>query len=82
MAQVVRGGRREDRGIKVPHDEVGRQNERRPVAGCGRKANLDTPTQANYEREKEEAKKAGTPAPPRPSKETPDRRFILDGLID
>ena len=52
------------------------------VAGCGRKGQLDTPTQANYEREKEAAEKAGTPPPARPSDDTPDRRFILDGLID
>ena len=52
------------------------------VAGCGRKGQLDTPTQANYEREKEAADKAGTPAPAKPSKAEPDRRFILDGLID
>ena len=52
------------------------------VAGCGRKGQLDTPTQANYEREKAAAEKAGTPPPARPSDDTPDRRFILDGLID
>ena len=52
------------------------------VAGCGRKSDLDTPSQAAYEREKEAADKAGTPPPARPSDDTPDRRFILDGLID
>ena len=52
------------------------------VAGCGRRASLDTPSQAAYEREREEAKQAGLPPPPKPSDETPDRRFILDGLID
>ena len=52
------------------------------IAGCGRKAPLDTPSQAAYERDREEAKKAGLPPPAKPSGEVPDRPFILDGLID
>ena len=52
------------------------------VSACGRRAPLDRPIDAQYEQEKEAARKAGRPAPAKPSTETPDRRFILDGLID
>lgn len=51
------------------------------VSACGRRAALDRPSDARYEREREEAKKAGLPAPARPPA-APERRFILDGLID
>ena len=52
------------------------------VSACGRRAPLDRPIDVQYEQEKEAARKAGRPAPAKPSTETPDGRFILDGLID
>jgi predicted small lipoprotein YifL len=52
------------------------------VSACGRRAPLERPSDARYEQEREEARKNRQPAPAKPSKETPDRPFILDGLID
>jgi len=52
------------------------------VSGCGRRAALDRPSDVRYEAEREAAREDGQPAPPKPSRETPERPFILDGLID
>lgn len=52
------------------------------VSACGRRAPLDRPIDVQYEQEKEAARKAGRPEPQKPSTETPERPFILDGLID
>lgn len=51
------------------------------MSGCGRRGNLDRPSDARYDAEVEAAKAARQPAPPRPAS-APERRFILDGLID
>lgn len=51
------------------------------VAGCGRKAPLDTPYQAAVDARKE-AERNKEPLPPEPEKPVADKRFILDGLID
>ena len=50
------------------------------VAGCGRKAPLDTPYEAGMQARKD-AQDAGTPVPPEPEKPVKDRKFILDWLI-
>ncbi|MBX3578657.1 MAG: hypothetical protein KF723_15745 [Rhizobiaceae bacterium] len=50
------------------------------VAGCGRKADLDTPYQARVDA-REAARKAGEPLPPEPEEPVADRPFILDGLL-
>jgi len=52
------------------------------VSACGRRAALERPIDVQYEKDREAAKKAGLPAPERPSQDVPERRFILDGLID
>jgi predicted small lipoprotein YifL len=52
------------------------------VSACGRRAPLERPSDARYEEQREAARKAGQPAPAKPSQETPERPFILDGLID
>jgi predicted small lipoprotein YifL len=52
------------------------------VSACGRRAPLERPSDARYEEERDAARKARQPAPPKPSRETPERPFILDGLID
>ncbi|SMH57237.1 lipoprotein [Mesorhizobium australicum] len=52
------------------------------VSACGRRAPLDRPIDVQYEQEKEAARKAGRPAPQKPSTDVPERPFILDGLID
>ena len=52
------------------------------VSACGRRSGLDTPSEARWEREREAAKAAGEPAPPKPTRDTPERPFILDSLID
>ena len=52
------------------------------VSACGRRAPLDRPIDVQYEKEKEAAREAGRPAPAKPSTETPERPFVLDGLID
>ena len=51
------------------------------VAGCGRKAPLDTPYQAAVDARKE-AERNKEPLPPQPEKPVVDKPFILDGLID
>lgn len=50
------------------------------IAGCGRKAALDTPYQAQMDARKE-AEKSGAPMPPEPAKPETDRPFILDPLL-
>ncbi|MDP3899258.1 MAG: lipoprotein [Mesorhizobium sp.] len=52
------------------------------VSACGRRAALDRPADVRYEQERQAAKKAGLPAPEKPSNAVPERPFILDGLID
>ena len=51
------------------------------VAGCGRKAQLDTPYQAAVDARKD-AERNKEPLPPEPEKPVADKPFILDGLID
>ena len=51
------------------------------VAGCGRKAPLDTPYQAAIN-DRKEAEDNKEPLPPEPEKPVVDKPFILDGLID
>jgi len=51
------------------------------VSACGRRASLDRPSEAQWEADRDAARKAGQPAPPRPEA-PPEKRFILDGLID
>jgi predicted small lipoprotein YifL len=51
------------------------------VTGCGRKSDLLTPYEAAVEA-REEAEKAKQPLPPEPTPPPPDRRFILDPLIE
>ena len=50
------------------------------VAGCGRKAPLDTPYEAAVDARKQ-AQKNNEPLPPEPTPPVKDRKFILDGLI-
>ncbi|TWG90392.1 hypothetical protein L598_000700001490 [Mesorhizobium sp. J18] len=50
------------------------------LAGCGRKAALDTPYQAALDA-REAAEDEGKPVPPTPAPPVRDRPFILDGLI-
>jgi predicted small lipoprotein YifL len=50
------------------------------VAGCGRKAPLDTGYEAGMQARKD-AQDANKPLPPAPEKPVQDRKFILDGLI-
>lgn len=52
------------------------------VSACGRRADNERPIDAQWEADREAARKAGQPAPPKPSRETPERPFILDSLID
>jgi predicted small lipoprotein YifL len=51
------------------------------VAGCGRKGSLDTPYAAGIEARKE-AQRNKEPLPPEPTPPQPDRKFVLDGLLD
>ena len=51
------------------------------VAGCGRKAGLDTPYQAAVEARKE-AERNKEPIPAEPTPPVPDKKFVLDGLLD
>jgi predicted small lipoprotein YifL len=51
------------------------------VTACGRRAPLERPADVQYEKEREEARRNNLPEPPRPAP-TPDRRFVLDPLID
>ncbi len=50
------------------------------VAGCGRKAGLDTPYDAQIAARKE-AEKTGAPMPEEPKKPDQDKPFILDPLL-
>lgn len=50
------------------------------LAGCGRKAGLDTPYEAQVEARKE-AGRTGAPMPPEPEKPNNDKPFILDPLL-
>lgn len=50
------------------------------VAGCGRKAALDTPYQASIDARKD-AERAKQPLPPEEPKPVADRPFILDKLL-
>ena len=50
------------------------------AAGCGRKADLDTPYEAAVQARKD-AQKAGEPVGPEPAKPTNDKPFFLDRLI-
>jgi len=51
------------------------------LAGCGRKAPLDTPYQAAVEARKQ-ASEENKPLPPEPESPEEDRPFILDPLIE
>lgn len=51
------------------------------AAGCGRKSGLDTPYAAALQARKD-AQKNNEPLPPEPTPPNPDRRFILDSLIE
>ena len=51
------------------------------LAGCGRKAPLDTPYEAAVDARKE-AERNKEPLPPAPEKPAEDRPFVLDSLID
>ena len=50
------------------------------LAGCGRAGDPLKPSEAAIERAKE-AKKPPPPSP-LPNKDNPDKRFILDGLLE
>lgn len=50
------------------------------VAGCGRKADLDTPYAAQVQARKE-AQRTGAVVPPEPEKPNKDKPFILDPLL-
>ena len=50
------------------------------VSGCGRKAPLDTPYEAQVQARKD-AEKAGEPLPPELVKPDTDKPFILDPLL-
>lgn len=52
------------------------------VSACGRRSDNARPADAQWEADREAARKAGQPVPPKPSRETPERPFILDSLID
>lgn len=52
------------------------------VSACGRRADNERPADVQWEADRDAARKAGLPAPPKPSRETPERPFILDSLID
>ena len=50
------------------------------LSGCGRKAGLDTPYDAQVQARKD-AEKAGEPLPPEPAVPETDKPFILDPLL-
>jgi predicted small lipoprotein YifL len=52
------------------------------VTACGRRSSNERPVDAQWEADRDAARKARQPAPPKPSRETPERPFILDSLID
>jgi hypothetical protein len=51
------------------------------VTACGRRADPDTPYQADVAARKEAIQAKKTPVPPEPTKPPTDRPFILDKLI-
>jgi predicted small lipoprotein YifL len=51
-----------------------------PLAACGRRADLDSPYEAQIEARRE-AEENDKPLPPEPTPPPADRKFILDGLI-
>lgn len=51
------------------------------VAGCGRKAGLDTPFEAAVNARKEAARNK-EPLPPEPTPPVEDKPFVLDGLLE
>jgi predicted small lipoprotein YifL len=51
------------------------------VAGCGRKAPLDTPYEAAVEQRRQAIEENEAVIPPEPEKPVQDRPFILDPLI-
>lgn len=53
-----------------------------PLSACGRKADLLTPSQAAAEARQAAAKEQGVKAEEPEAEEKPERRFILDSLID
>ena len=50
------------------------------MSGCGRKAGLDTPYEAQVQARKD-AEKVGGPLPPEPEKPDTDKPFLLDPLL-
>ena len=50
------------------------------LAGCGRKAPLDSPYEAQLQARKDAAA-AGEPLPPEPTPPVEDKPFILDPLL-
>ena len=50
------------------------------MSGCGRKAGLDTPYEAQVQARKD-AEKVGEPLPPEPEKPDTDKPFLLDPLL-
>ncbi|WP_202312391.1 MULTISPECIES: LPS translocon maturation chaperone LptM [unclassified Mesorhizobium] len=50
------------------------------VAGCGRKAPLDTPYEAGMQARRD-AERAGEPLPPAPEKPNLNKPFVLDPLL-
>jgi predicted small lipoprotein YifL len=50
------------------------------LAGCGRRAGLDTPYQAGLDARRE-AEENNEPLPPEPKPPVTDRKFILDSII-
>jgi hypothetical protein len=51
------------------------------ISACGRRADPDTPYQADVAARKEAQQAKKTPLPPEPTKPPTDRPFILDKLI-
>ncbi len=51
------------------------------VAGCGRKAGLDTPFEAAVNARKD-AERNKEPVPPEPTPPVEDKPFVLDGLLE
>lgn len=53
-----------------------------PLSACGRKGDLLTPSQAAAEARKAAAEEQGARTEEPEAEEKPERRFILDSLID
>lgn len=51
------------------------------LSACGRKADLDTPYQAQMDARKQAQKEKQEPLPPEPTPPVKDRPFILDRLL-